>query len=313
MTDFNTSLMREKFVIRDTAASEGDDHVIALSNRMLVPLIDGRGRTIETFVIRAQNMHTNVRAAARLAQEFQTKGSIVSVLDEFDWQDFWYKLTEGFEREHNPGCWIAVYNEGKCVFEEGEHHPFLDIIEKFDATHNDEYARSVNLAEEAFKQAGKTVKIEHETNVALVVSINEAQARCGIILRGAGSTATFNFTAKQRNDQKLRVSQCLSVSAAYLEGIQLAFSVGMGKRKLDYGLIEDKAEQKKIYDGEKRLGRLNHAILQFDQAQNVNYRPDRPDLYKQISDAEKFADKILKPQIEKKLASGELNEDEWVN
>ena len=132
-------------------------------------------------------------------------------------------------------------------------------------------------------------------------------------MRGAGHTTTFNFTARERHQKEIRTSQCLSVAAAYLEGIQLAFQVGMGKRKIHYEIIEDEQERKKTFDGEDRLGRLNHAILKFDAAHDVNYRPERPDFFKHVIAAEKFADKILKPQIKAKLAAGDLDEKDWIS
>ncbi len=312
MGDFNTSLLREKFVIRDRLSEDEVEAVTALSNRIVVPMIDQQGKIQETFIVRGHNMHSSIRLAAKMISSFQDGGKLMYEPN-FDWQQVWYKVTDGFERQYNPESWGAVYFDGKCIFKEGEHHPFLDIIEKFDAMHKDDYARAVKLAEQAFQDAGKPVTIEHDTNVALVINISPEQARCGVILRGAGHTTTFNFMAKEHRGKKIKISQCLSVAAAFLEGIQLAFAVGMGKRKMHYELIAaGDIEVKKMQEGEKRLGRLNHAISQFDLAHDVNYRPERPDLFKHVVDAEKFADKILKPQIQAKLKAGELNEADWV-
>ena len=86
----------------------------------------------------------------------------------------------------------------------------------------------------------------------------------------------------------------------------------MGKKKIHLEIIEDETERKKTFDGEARLGRLNHAISQFDLKHDVNYRPERPDLFKHMVEAEKFADKILRPQIEAKIAAGEIDEKDWI-
>ena len=311
MTDFNSSLLRERFVIRDRLSDEEVESVVALSNRIVVPMINPRGEVVETFVIRGQNMHTTLRMAAKLSHSFSTGGKIMYAPD-YDWNKLWHVVTEGYENKHNPSCWGAIYFEGKCIFTKGEYHPFLDIIEKFDALHRDDYERAVKMAEEAFQDAGKPVTIEHETNVALVVSISPKQARCGVILRGAGNTTTFNFTAKEYRGKEVTISQCLGVCAAFLEGIQLAFAVGMGKRKIHHEIIEDKEEEKRLYDSEKRIARLNQAISHFDMVLDVNYRPERPDLYRRVVEAEKYADKILKPQIQAKIESGEYDEKEWV-
>lgn len=311
MADFNTSLLREKFIIRDKLSDEDVESVIALSNRIVVPLIDQRGQIQEVFVVRGHNMHTTVRVAAKMVHNFHQGGKMMFA-DDYDWDELWYTVTEGYERAYNPDCWCAVYYEGKNVFKKGTYHPFLDIIEKFDAMQKDDYDRSVRLAEEAFQDMGKPVTIQHDTNVALVVSISPQLARCGVIFRGLGSTTTFNFTAKENRGKEIKTSQCLSVAAALLEGIQLAFTVGMIKRKMHYEILDDEAEKKKMYDGENRLGRLNHAIAQFDVTHDVNYRPDRPDFFKHVLESEKFADKLLKPQIKAKLEAGELDEKQWV-
>jgi len=312
MADFNTSLLREKFIIRDSLSDDETDSVIALSNRIVVPMIDPRGQVQEVFVVRGHNMHTTIRIAAKMVSSFQAGGKIMYASD-YDWDGLWRTVTDGFERSYNPECWAAVYFEGKCIFQKGEHYPFFDIIEKFDAVQKDDYERSFQLAEKAFQDAGKPVTIKHETNVALVVSISPKQARCGVIFRGAGSTTTFNFTAKEHRGKEVKISECLSIAAAFLEGIQLAFSVGMMKRKLHYDLLDDETEKKKIHDGEKRLGRLNHAISVFDVTHDVHYRPERPDLFKHVVGSEKFADKILKPQIKARLEAGELDEKDWVS
>ncbi len=312
MTDFNTSLLREKFTIRDRLSDDDIESVVALSNRIVVPMIDRRGVIQETFVVRGHNMHTTVRIAAKMVQSFHDGGKLMYEPN-YDWDKVWHVVTDGFEKTYNPEGWAVVYFEGKCIFKKGDHHSFLDIIEKFDALQSDDYERSVELAEKAFQDAGKPVTIEHDTNVALVVSINPELARCGVILRAAGRTTTFNFTAKEYRNKKIKTSQCLSTAAAFLEGIQLAFAVGMGKRKIHHEIIENELEEQKVYDGEKRLARLTHAISQFDLSHDVNYRPERPDLFKHVTEAEKFADKILKPQIKAKLESGELDEKDWVS
>ncbi|MCB9965345.1 MAG: hypothetical protein H6855_04610 [Rhodospirillales bacterium] len=312
MIDFNTSLLREKFILQNILSEETEEEsVTVLSNRIVVPLISRRGEVVETFVVRGHNMHTTLRIAAKLVQSFQ-QGEKITTDPDFDWEGLWQDVIEGFERAFNPEIWAAVYFEGKCLFQKGTHHPFLDIIEKFDAAQQDDYERALKMAEKAFKDAGKPVTISHDTNVALVVSINSKQARCGIILRGAGRTTTFNYTAKEQNATEIVTSQCLSVAAAFLEGLHLAFTVGMGKRKIHYNLLDNEEERKRTFAGEKRLGRLMQAINHFDQTYLVTYRPERPDLFGHITEAEKFADKILKAKLKTQIKDGTSNGSDWV-
>lgn len=309
--DFSTTLLREKFVIKDTDPQATEAPVVALSNRMVVSL-NGTSGPSETFVIRTQNMHSCVRMAARIAHA-HADGPLMLRSPPFEWAKAWESVVEGYERQYNPNIWGAVYHEGKPVFSEGSHHPFLDIVEGFDFKSMKTYAEAISIAEDAFRQAGKHVRITHDSNVALVVNVRPKQARVGVILRGAARTATFNFTAKPRGGTTLRPSPPLGAAAAFLEGVQLAFQVGSARVRRHYGLIEAGTEEaRKLTEGEARLSRLSNAIRQFDQGHDVFYRPECPEFHKILVDAEDIARKTLAPQIEEKIRSGEIDQSEWV-
>lgn len=310
-SEFSTTLLREKFVIKDADPQATEPPVVALSNRMVVTQEYPSGIT-ETFVIRTQNMHSCVRMAARIVHA-GADGSLAFRSPPFDWASAWESVIEGYERRYNPNRWCAVYREGKVIFTENEHHPLLDIVEGLDFKSMKTYAEAISIAEEAFRKAGKDVRISHDSNVALVVNVRPKQAKVGVILRGAARTATFNFTAKPRGGTTLRPSPPLGAAAAFLEGIQLAFQVGSGRVRRHYGLIEAGTDDaRKLTEGEARLGRLNNAIRQFDQGHDVFYRPERPEFHRILVDAEDTARKSLAPQIEEKIRSGEIDESEWV-
>ena len=58
--------------------------------------------------------------------------------------------------------WIAVYHKGRCIFQEGERHSFLDIIEQCNVHSKESYADTLPFAEQAFQKAGKEVKIDYD-------------------------------------------------------------------------------------------------------------------------------------------------------
>lgn len=314
MEDFNASLLREKFTIRDVmpAGDEHDKPVIALSNRLSMPMLSDDGKTREEFIVRAQNMHTCARFGAKIAQEFQDYGSLLERKKPFDWDYAFKSIIRGYETRWNPDIWIAVYHKGRIIYEggAGERHPFLDIIEQCDSRNKGDYAKAVAVAEDAFRQAGKAVNIKHESNVALVMHITAKEGKCGIISRGPNRTTTFNFVAKKKAGRNVKVSQCLSASAAFLEGIQLAFRVGMTNMKVHYELIENTSnEAHQGKDASQKLGRLNGAITQFENLLDVSYRPDRPSLADMIDQAEDFAKDLFAKEIQKRIDDGE---DGWV-
>ncbi len=315
--EFKSTLLREKFVLRDPAGDLSDTPpVIALSNRMVLPLAQsGAVDEAETFVVRTQNMHSCTRLCAAIAKEYFERGSITKRVMPFRWDTLWRDVIKGYEKDWNPDIWCSIYYKGRVVFEEGNRHPFLDIIEQCDAVNGGSgYAQSVLFAEKAFQQAGKEMKIEHDSNIALIVSVKEDEAKCGVILRGANKKTTFNYTVKKRKGgDDVRIPTILTVSAAFLEGVQLAFGVGMINKKRAIGLLEKFSdEDRKGKRGAERLVNLSSAIEGLERKYTVLYRPDRPEFQQMVRDAEEFAMKILKPQIEAKMASGELNPRDWI-
>ena len=318
MKEFNTTLLREKFVIRDAIANRDGSAkpVIALSNRIALPLTFDRDQEPETIVVRAQNMHTCARMAARVLQEAQEVGPVINRTTPFDWRYAWLSITKGYETKFNPGRWVAIYHKGRVIYQDGEvaRHPFLDIIEQCDARNKEGYDKAVKVAEDAFKQAGKLVTIEHDSNVALVLNYEDIETRCGIIVRGPNRTTTFNFTAKPKSGRGVKPSQCLSVAAAFLEGVQLAFQVGMIKQKQLYELIDPAStEADRGREASQKLGRLNGAVQQFENLVEVTYRPERPDFGEMIDSAQAFAKQALLAEIERRMESGEIDKSDWVN
>ncbi|MCB1531711.1 MAG: hypothetical protein KDJ35_02465 [Alphaproteobacteria bacterium] len=298
MQEFKTSLLREKFIIEDKTVGDKASSVTALSNRMVVSLENKNGALQETFVIRTHNMHSCTRMATKILQTFTKTGPLMNRSVPIKWEELWEDILSDFERSFNPDKWLAIYNAGKPVFKAGDNiHPFLDLIERCDYTNKGEYEDAIPLAESAFVKTGKTVKIAYDGNVALVVNFDHEEARCGVILRGPDRTTTFNFNAHPGKTLKTPdFVQCLGAAAAFLEGMQLAFMIGMDEVKIRYGLIErNSREEKKTQEGRKRLGRLSAIIGNLEITHTVRYRPERPEFKRVISDAEKLAQKILTP------------------
>ncbi len=294
---------------------KNEEPIIALSNRIIIHLISEDKIDDEIFVIRTQNMHSCARLAAAITKEFYERGTIANRATPFSWETLWGDVIKGYEKDWNPDIWAVVYHRGRAVFNNGDHHPFLDIIEQCDAANKQEYKESIKFAEEAFSKAGKKVKIDHDSNIALVVATDKEQAKCGIIVRGAAGTTTFNYTAKvsPKANKPIQAHTTLTVSAAYLEAIQLAFQVGLLNRKKEFQLFEKYSdEERKHKRSTNRLNNLDRAIANYETGFSINYRPDRPDFKEMVKKSEEFAMKILKPEIEAKIESGDIDSKDWV-
>lgn len=287
----DTSLLREKFVLKET--KPGPDgaprEVVAPSARMVVHLQAGE-LPRESYVIRCHNMHSCVRMTAQIIQNYDTHGPIMTRKPAIDWYDLWDHALSDYERHYFPHRWVCIYHAGKPIYHVGEYHPFFDIIEKFDHANNGDYEKSVKMAEDAFKAAGKDMRITYESNVALVALLDRYDGRCSMVLRGPDRTTTFNYALKPDQDQnKIHMTQGLSTSADFLEGVQLAFMVGTNDERLNLGLVRQDAAalERQIRDARKRLQQLNIQVNTMEGRYRVRYRPERPDFGNIILLAEK--------------------------
>ena len=295
MEKFVTSLLREKFVLHRPNAPKSKGTKV-LSNRICVVL--GReGEDKDVFIVRAQNMHICTRVAAKILQVYQNDGPLMKRSAALKWEQIWKELLNPYEETFNTELWAAVYNKGKPLFKTGAVHPFLDLIEYCDANNKDEYEEAIPMAEAIFQKKGDATRIEYDGNVALNVNFTKQEARCGIILRRSDKTTTFSLAVLPKNTHSaIDYAQILSSAAAFLEGVQLAFLIGMNNIKIMYGLIEPRSEEeKKTREATARLGKIGMKLANLETLYHVNYRPERPSFKGLITEAEHLAQKIFTP------------------
>jgi hypothetical protein len=318
--DFSGSLLREKFEIYESKSGATDGTPLTvLSNRMVIPLLDDSGKIAERFVVRGQYMHSCIRMAARIIQSYIDQGPIlVRDHDPFDWEGAWLRLIEDHDLKYHPDLWISVYSNGKLIYEFGEHHMFFDVLEQCDRKQADNYDAAIVYAEQIFEQYGKTITIKHDSSVALVVNLKDNEGRCGVVLRGAEKTTTFNYRAaqKEKKGQDVSLPQLMASCASFLEGIQLAFSIGMANEKLRQEVITRATDEAREADSSrKRLAKLNAQITSLEQNCDVRYRPEKPIFSEMVIAAEALMAKIIEVKREEEeaaRAAEEGEEDEWV-
>lgn len=208
----------------------------------------------------------------------------------FDYAGAWDMICSSHDLHFNPSRWVSLYSEGKCIFEMGERHPFLDVIEKCDSKNPGNYDRSVQIAEETFLKMGRTVSIQHTSNIGMVINVKATEvARCGLILRNPHKTTTFNLTIDADKERGISPVSCLNVSAAFLEGIQAAVRVGMINEKLKSNKIDrSHPEVKEARSALDRIAELNFEIHNFENTNLVRYRPEKPEFSVIVEEAERF-------------------------
>ncbi len=284
----NTTMLREKFIVSEP---NGADPMIALGNRISLPLISRKGTHSERLIVRGHNMYTTLRMAAMVCKSFYRDGPIMSRSPSYPWGPNWDEAMPEYERKTNRNSWVSVYHAGRRLYKYGEYHPFMDVIEQCDARNRDEYDRAVSIAEQAFNMAGRGVTIEHQTTIAMVIGAMPERARVGLIFRNPRRSTTFNFSAETKATAVTKTlappepHHCLMQAAAWLELVQLSVTAGFYKAKRGSSLSEAPSYEAT----QRRLGQLNAEIMQFEESFHVHYRPERPDMMQLIDEAASFA------------------------
>ncbi len=290
--EIDTSLLREKFVIKEKNTGKGAKalSLICPSTRMPVDLQSSE-LIKEKFIIRSCNMHSCARMAAQIIYEYDKGGSLINRAIKVDWAQMWDKALSSYERRYNDNRWVAVYHKGKPIFSSGERHPFLDVIEQCDIVNKGSYEESIQLAEEAFAKAGKKINLDYDSNIALVSILGKKDGRCSMVLRGAGKTTIFNYSIKpKKKDDKIHIPQGLSSAADFLEAVQLSYMVGINNEKIELGIIKKYSDEyRQTMEARKRISELNALINSMENRYNVHYRPERPDFDLIIELSEKYA------------------------
>jgi len=296
--ELNTTLLRERFLIRDRDVQDDGDHesIEALSNRLVIPLTNKRGDVVEVFVIRSRIMHSALRMAAQIVQSFLRSGPILLRGTKYNFDEVWAMIQNRHDVKYCDDPWICVYHEGRPIFSSGKYHPFLDVIEKCDLKNPGNYDHAVVIAEEAFKKMGRDVSISHSSNIGMVAHVKAQAGRCGMILRNPHKSTTFNFIAEQRtSDLSVTPYQCLNSCAAFLEGIQLSVRLGMNNEKIRRKIVNSttSSEAQENISALSRLRVLNEEIENLESLLEVHYRPERPDFPALAREAEAFQALLL--------------------
>lgn len=292
--EFQTTLLREKFVITDGQADLSPaTGMTAASNRMVLTLVGGNvGGAPETYVVRTNTMHSCVRLAAKVMQTYEMDGPLTGRAHLYDWPTSWNNIQHEFDRLHAPQGWAVIYRDGEPVFSTGTHNAFLDVVENCDIKNKGRYEQSLKIAENAFAKLGKKVQIAYDGGVALVVNLLGHTCRCGVIIRAPERKTSFNFMVDTRDGMDVSAAQCLMLAADYLEGIELAYRAGALNARLATGAVSPGGPEVQEADiALRRIGKISNAIKVFEQTHTVRYRPEAPSFEKLIKQAQAYTRK----------------------
>lgn len=293
MPDFDAVLLRERFVLENQASSgehEGDNSKIALSNRLDFDCIDASGQHREKFVVRAQNIHTCLRAAALIAQQWYDHAHLnKSGAGRFQWKREYHETIKEFEEKWNPDCWASVYKNGHILFESGHKQKteLLDVIEQVYSHEKGDYDNIAQAAEQMFLQAGKKVSITYDHEQAMDLQGDPKEVQNKLTYRDPKGRNLLEMTIQQRG-AAVKLSECLNVAAVIFEGYQLGYIIGQTNYDLAKG---------KITIRDKRIEQSDHALRRIkrleDYFEHMTYRykltfEPAPNFRKNIKNVEAF-------------------------
>lgn len=296
MTDFHIILLREKITLSGLDAGSGNaPPVITLGNRVECALADEASGAREHYVVRGQTMHLTLRMVTRIMASFLKMGPLLSRPVPFAWDAAWQHITHEYEAIYNPQRAVTVYNRGHVLYHAGvAPHPFIDAIENAAAHGAKSYEEAVRQAEQEWRKNHPALTVLHESTIALTATLGRTQGRCGLVIRAGGRSTIFSFSINARDKQKLDPSQVLSGCAAFLEGIQIAFMVGMdeGQQKIAqkiHGIQPDAAAQKMLREARRRMNLMAAEIASLESTFQIRYRPERLVFTDIAAEAERMA------------------------
>lgn len=288
MHEFSAILMRERFTL--TPRGKPEKRQTALGNRLDFRCSDSRGEKEARFIVRAQNIHTCLRIGARIAAQWYEYGHIHSTgRNRFIWGDVYKDAVMDFEKKWNEQCWASAYKNGRLLFHAGTENKneLLDVIEQVHAFKRGDYKSIAEDAEEIFAQARRKVVIDYDCNLALDLHGSRYSVQNNMVYRDNDGRNTIAMQVRQRElkyvpgakGAYIKLSECLSLTAAVFEGFQLGFVIGKTQHRLASGAIRIGHRDAVHADHAiQRLNRLHEAVEQMKTKYFLMFDP-KPDFY----------------------------------
>lgn len=297
MPDFKANLIRELFVLKNRN-KPSDDPQTARGNRLAITCFDAKNENAGNFVIRAQNIHTTLRLAARVARHWYDHGEMAQTgPNRFNWQHEYNETVKDYEDKWNADCWACIYQNGKLVFaaQPPEKSQLFDIIEQVYAHKKGDYKDIALAAETMFKQAGKNISLTYDGDIAMELMGTDSAVKNRITYRDTQGRNKLELLMRQKDlkhikgkASPLKLSECLSVAAVIFEGFQLGFVVGRTNYLLACGqltLADDEAKQ--TDHAIKRIIRLDQSINDLTTKYHLAFKP-KPNFQANINKIENF-------------------------
>ncbi|GEM_PF-1438590 len=286
MFKFQTALVREKIVIDLTGNAPNrkkTDNPVIRSNRLDLDMLRDDGSRARC-VVRAQNMHTTLRFAARIFLNFHKLGNFKPSNngDNIDWNAVWDQCLSGYEKEYNgENIWGSVYVKGKPVFNLND-QKFMDVVEQCALVSKDQYDDTKDVVETLMNKLGQKVQVTQTTNVSATLddTIAGEGSRCSMMHRSPDKNMIFTFMLNKGRERVDRIFHGMIIQANYLEVFNLNFLIQSLRNGIKHGTYKKNSRQaRQLHSALNRKEFIKREIQSIESAYEVSYRPEKPSLF----------------------------------
>lgn len=273
------TLYREKSTVHRftaNAGAKGDEPALQIrSNRVTIP-IKTRVDNIMA-VVRGQNVPSTLRMAALVVDEFRRDESLLHDAAGHDWETFWARKVSNYESDYNPDNWVSLHVGGQTVFSTREGKDAVDILESI--------ALGVEITEDlVLKASGRLLGnvedlvVEHDMQTAFVFQPFSSYLRAAILERRDRKSGSFAISVYHPSPQKpVRLSHFMSFCADMMETLTLKSFLDRVQELIATNKINQAGiTPSQVQATRNRRRELIEAIENFERANKVVYRPERP-------------------------------------
>lgn len=277
------TLFREKSIVHQFAELDAEDGardvpVMTLrSNRITIP-VKTKMSTIMA-IVRGQNIPGTMRMAAVVVEETRRDPNILQDARSFDWDAQWRRRVSKFEIDYNPANWVSLHLGGDEIFSSRDENDAISQVEEL-AAGADVTDAIVSEAAANVLGALEDLVVEHDSQTAFVFTPFPAYLRAAILERRDRKTGSYAVSAYHPSPQRpVRLSAFIGFCAdmaealthkSFLDRVQeLIATNAIGNAGITPALVQATRNRRRD---------LMHQIENFEGANKVVYRPERPNL-----------------------------------
>lgn len=282
MDRFNTSLFREKFLIKNKGdVSDSSGKVIDVkTNRISFTL--GSDDVKEEVVVRTKRAYISMILASRILRDYfyEDEEALLKRIIPVEWDALWASTLSDYEKKYNPDMWAGVYINGNPIFKFQEPE-LLDVVEKCAFLVADNYDEIPETLENLIEKAGESKTVEYDSELASKVEFSDDVAVCNVVNQHDGEEETLEIKVAykdgQDEDRAKLIEESLLLCAAYLEMFDLASYISETQSRLDAEEIDQNHEDvKKMRNAIARSNKVSDFIKEMEKEHEVEYAPERP-------------------------------------